>query len=129
MHRVSFRTETYSSHFHVNWRRVPRTGPAAIRAARIGTKFVKIKRNVPKLHRSVALADGLDRGVCGFGMGDLINLRKARKRAQRRRAEREATSNRLAHGRRKAERALEQSQSDKAERDLDAHRIDNGDAE
>jgi hypothetical protein len=65
----------------------------------------------------------------GLRMGDLINLRTARKQAGRRRAEQEAASNRLAHGRPKAERVLERSQSDKAKRDLDGHRIDSGDAE
>jgi hypothetical protein len=62
-------------------------------------------------------------------MGDLINLRTARKAARRQRAEQKAATNRLAHGRPKAERRLEQSQSDKAKRDLDGHRIESGDAE
>lgn len=62
-------------------------------------------------------------------MGDLINLRTARKQVRRRRAEQKTASNRLAYGRPKAERALEQSRSDKTERELDAHRIESGDAE
>jgi hypothetical protein len=62
-------------------------------------------------------------------MGDLINLRTARKQARRRLAEQEAASNRLAYGRAKAERALKRSQSDKAKRDLDGHRIETGDTE
>ena len=62
-------------------------------------------------------------------MADLINLRTARKQAQRRRAEQDAASNRLAHGCPKSKRKLERSRSDKIERDLDAHRIDSGDAE
>jgi hypothetical protein len=61
-------------------------------------------------------------------MGELINLRTARKQARRRRAEKEAASNRLAHGRPKAERRLKRSRSDKAKRDLDGHRIESGDA-
>ena len=61
-------------------------------------------------------------------MADLINLRTARKQA-RRHAEQKAASNRLAYGRPKAERALEQARSDKAERQLDGHRIEPGDAE
>jgi hypothetical protein len=85
---------------------------------------------MPKLPSGVALSESaFDNCICGFRMGDLINLRKARKQARRRRAEREAASNRLAHGRPKTERALEQSQSEKAERDLEAHRINGGDAE
>jgi hypothetical protein len=71
----------------------------------------------------------LIRLAAGLHMGDLIKLRTARKQAQRRRAEQEATSHRLAYGRPKAERRLERSQSDKAKRDLDGHRIESGDAE
>jgi len=62
-------------------------------------------------------------------MGDLINLRTARKQARRRRAEQEAASMRLVYGRPKTERILERSRSDKASRELDGHRIETGDAE
>jgi hypothetical protein len=62
-------------------------------------------------------------------MADLINLRTARKQAQRRRAEQKAASNRLAYGRLKTERVLARSRSEKAERDLDGHHIDDGDAQ
>jgi hypothetical protein len=60
-------------------------------------------------------------------MGNLVNLRIARKQAKRRQAEREASSNRLVHGRSNAERALEQSRSDKARSGLDQYRIETGD--
>jgi hypothetical protein len=60
-------------------------------------------------------------------MGDLVNLRTARKRAKRREAEQTAASNRLARGRSKAERAIEQSQNDKVRKGLDRHRIETGD--
>jgi hypothetical protein len=59
-------------------------------------------------------------------MGDLVNLRTARKRAKRRQAGQAAASNRLAHGRSKAERTFEQSRADKARRSLDQHRIEPG---
>jgi predicted DNA-binding ribbon-helix-helix protein len=49
------------------------------------------------------------------GMGDIVNLRTARKQAKRLEAEQKAAANRLAHGRSKAERALEQSRSGPAE--------------
>jgi hypothetical protein len=62
-------------------------------------------------------------------MGDLVNLRAARKRAKRRQAEQKAASNRLVHGRSKAEQALAQSQSDKARKELEQHRIDTGDGQ
>lgn len=60
-------------------------------------------------------------------MADVVNLRLARKQAKRRHAEQEATQRRLAHGRSKAEKTLQRSQSDQAERALDRHRLDNGD--
>ena len=62
-------------------------------------------------------------------MGDLVNLRTARKRARRRRAEQEAASSRLVHGRSKSDRALEQSRSERAQRSLDQHRIERGDGQ
>jgi Domain of unknown function (DUF4169) len=61
------------------------------------------------------------------GMGDIVNLRNARKRAERQRAERTASTNRLLHGRSKAERELEAERKVKARRDLDRHRIETGD--
>lgn len=60
-------------------------------------------------------------------MATVVNLRTARKRAKRRKAEQEAAASRLAHGRSKAERNLERSRSDKAQRSLDHHRIETGD--
>ena len=59
-------------------------------------------------------------------MGDIVNLRTARKQAKRRQAEQEAAAQRLVHGRGKAERTLQQSRSDKAQKDLDRHRIERG---
>jgi hypothetical protein len=59
-------------------------------------------------------------------MGPVVNLRIARKRAKRRKAEQEAAANRLAHGRPKAEANLERSKRDKEERGLDQHRIPTG---
>jgi Domain of unknown function (DUF4169) len=60
-------------------------------------------------------------------MGDVVNLRTARKRAKRRQAEQTAAANRLGYGRSKSERNLTQSKSDKAQRSLDQHRIETGD--
>lgn len=62
-------------------------------------------------------------------MGDLVNLRTARKRVKRRQAEQDAASSRLVHGRSKSERALEQSRSNKAQRSLEQHRIERGDGQ
>jgi Domain of unknown function (DUF4169) len=62
-------------------------------------------------------------------MGDLVNLRTARKQAKRRQAAQKAASNRLLHGRSKAEHALTQSRNDKAQQNLDRHRIEKGDGQ
>jgi hypothetical protein len=56
-------------------------------------------------------------------MGEIINLRQARKEMDRRKREQEAKANRAAHGRTKIDRELSEAKS-KFERDrLDAHRI------
>ena len=62
-------------------------------------------------------------------MAEIVNLRTARKRAKRQEAAQTAASNRLAHGRSKAERTLEQSRSDKASKTLAQHRIEPGDGQ
>jgi hypothetical protein len=60
-------------------------------------------------------------------MGDVVNLRRARKKIERQDAEQEAAANRLQHGRSKAQRALDAKRNAKSRRDLDRHRIDTGD--
>jgi hypothetical protein len=60
-------------------------------------------------------------------MGDLVNLRAARKRAARARDEEQAAQNRLLYGRTRAERELEAARSEKAAQQLDAHQIEKGD--
>lgn len=59
-------------------------------------------------------------------MAELVNLRIARKRAKQQQDEQRANANRLAHGQRKHRRKLEAAQHAKASRDLDLHRIDQG---
>jgi Domain of unknown function (DUF4169) len=60
-------------------------------------------------------------------MAEIVNLRLARKQAKRRQAEKEAAQQRLVHGRSKAEKALQRSRTEKAETELDRHRIEHGD--
>ena len=60
-------------------------------------------------------------------MGDVVNLRKARKLAERELDQRRVAANRLRHGRSKAERELAASREAKLRRDLDRHRIETGD--
>ena len=60
-------------------------------------------------------------------MGDIVNLRKARRKAERQAAERRAAANRLRHGRSKAQRELETARDAKDRRDLDRHLLEPGD--
>jgi Domain of unknown function (DUF4169) len=60
-------------------------------------------------------------------MAEIVNLRLARKQSRRRQAEQEAAQQRLVHGRGKAEKALQRSRDEKAEAELDRHRIERGD--
>ena len=60
-------------------------------------------------------------------MGDVINFRKARKVAERSLHGGRAASNRLKHGRSKAERKLDAMRDAKARHDLEQHRVDTGD--
>ena len=59
-------------------------------------------------------------------MADVVNLRTARKRAQKQQAEKNAAANRLAHGKPKYDRKLDEGRRAKAERDLNGHRIEMG---
>ena len=60
-------------------------------------------------------------------MAEIVNLRTARKRAQRRQDDRQARTNRLAHGQPKTMRDLDDARRTKASRDLDRHKIEPGD--
>jgi hypothetical protein len=62
-------------------------------------------------------------------MGDVLNLRTARKRAARRKADQTAEQQRRAHGRTKSERVFTAASETKAHRILDQHRIGNGESE
>ena len=62
----------------------------------------------------------------GHTMGEIVNLRKVRKRAAKQRDDQGAAANRATHGRTKAQRVLEAARSEKQGRDLEAQRIDAG---
>jgi hypothetical protein len=57
-------------------------------------------------------------------MADLINLRQVRKDKARTEKEAAAKANRAAHGRTKVEKKLKDAKSEKAARDLEAHKRD-----
>jgi hypothetical protein len=61
-------------------------------------------------------------------MGDVINLKRFKKRNEKERSAKQAEANRARFGRTKSERALDDLQKDRAGQLLDQHRIDGGDA-
>jgi len=60
-------------------------------------------------------------------MGNVVNLRKARKSTARRIDQDHASANRLRYGRTTAEKKLEHARDAKVRRDLEQHRIEAGD--
>jgi hypothetical protein len=66
--------------------------------------------------------------MTGAGMGDVVNLKRFRKRAERHQSAQEADANRARFGRTKSERKLDQARADRASKVLDQHRIDGEDA-
>ena len=61
-------------------------------------------------------------------MGDLVNLKRFRKRAAREEVVKQAEANRMAFGRTKAERTLDDQRASRAETLLNQHRIESEDA-
>jgi hypothetical protein len=62
------------------------------------------------------------------GMGDLVNLKRFKKRAEKEQSARQADANRAKFGRSKSERASEQQRSERSADLLEQHRLDGGDA-
>jgi hypothetical protein len=60
-------------------------------------------------------------------VGEVVNLRRARKVRDRRRDEAQADQNRISYGLSKAERQLSAKTRDQAEKRLDGHMRDGGD--
>ena len=61
-------------------------------------------------------------------MGDVVNLKRVKKRNEREQSAKQADANRARYGRTKSERALDENRKDRASQVLDQHRIDDGDA-
>ncbi len=61
-------------------------------------------------------------------MGNVINLKRFRKRSEREQSAKQAAANRARFGRTKSERALEQQRSTRANDLLDQHQTDGKDA-
>jgi hypothetical protein len=66
--------------------------------------------------------------MMGASMGDLVNLKRFRKRAEREQSAKLADANRTRFGRTKSERALDDKRTSRANDLLDQHRIDGEDA-
>jgi hypothetical protein len=66
--------------------------------------------------------------MTGSGMGDVTNLNKFRKRAEKERSEQEAAANRAKFGRTRSEREREEARDQRAREVLDQHHIDGGEA-
>ena len=61
-------------------------------------------------------------------MGDIINLKRFKKRGERAQLSKQADANRARFGRTKAERTLDEFRESRAETHLEQHRIDGEDA-
>ena len=62
-------------------------------------------------------------------MAEIINLRIARKRANRQLSEKRAAAARVSHGVSKADRMLAKANQEKSRRELDEHRIETGEVD
>ena len=60
-------------------------------------------------------------------MGDVINLKRFKKRSDREQAAKQADANRARFGRTRSERKLDELRSSRADVLLDQHRIEGGD--
>jgi hypothetical protein len=70
----------------------------------------------------------LARLLDGAGMGDLVNLKRFKKRTERHQLEQQAEANRTRFGRTKSERILDERRADRGNELLDQHRIEGEDA-
>lgn len=61
-------------------------------------------------------------------MGDVVNLRRFKKRTERRQSEQQAETNRARFGRTKSERGRDERRTSRGNELLDQHRIDGEDA-
>jgi hypothetical protein len=66
--------------------------------------------------------------MMGASMGDLVNLKRFKKRTDREQSAKEAQANRTRFGRTKSERILEERRTNRTSDLLDQHRIDGEDA-
>ena len=80
------------------------------------------------IHAFVKMSHASSRRMMGAGMGDVVNLKRFKKRSEREQAAKQADANRARFGRTKSERALDELRASRADNLLDQHRIDGEDA-
>jgi len=95
----------------------------AIAMSSIRIQALRTARSFPRLS---PLSDFSSDGDAS--MGEIVNLKRFRKRIEREDASREAETNRAKFGRTKSERELDKKRSARAAETLDQHRLDGGDA-
>jgi hypothetical protein len=66
--------------------------------------------------------------MMGASMGDVVNLKRFKKRTERAQSAKQADANRARFGRTKSERVLDERRTTRADGLLDQHRIDGEDA-
>jgi hypothetical protein len=66
--------------------------------------------------------------MTGASMGDVVNLKRFKKRTEREQSAKQADANRRRFGRTKSERVLDELRNSRANDVLDQHRIDGEDA-
>jgi Domain of unknown function (DUF4169) len=66
--------------------------------------------------------------MMGASMGDVVNLKRFKKRTKREQSAKQAEANRARFGRTKSERAVDERRVNRANDLLDQHRIDGEDA-
>jgi Domain of unknown function (DUF4169) len=65
--------------------------------------------------------------MTGASMGDVVNLKRFKKRIEREQSAKKADANRTRFGRTKSERALDERRASRADELLDQHRMDGED--
>jgi hypothetical protein len=65
--------------------------------------------------------------MMGAGMGDVVNLKRFKKRTEREQSAKQADANRARFGRTKSERVVDERRAKRADDLLDQHRIDGED--
>jgi Domain of unknown function (DUF4169) len=66
--------------------------------------------------------------MMGADMGDVVNLKRFKKRTERERSPKQAEANRARFGRTKSERVLDEARTKRSSDVLDQHRTDGEDA-